>query len=130
MKDSGVWKIKRLNYNMLWQADYEPGWAKSGVHLPPLTKTFPEDPRGPDELLPKCRIPGRTRAWCRSTTRTRSRASAGNQSTASADDLAVRVEHLHLAEIQLAHAGFDLRKIADDHPGERIRVHQLLRGGR
>jgi hypothetical protein len=52
VKDGGVWKIKRLNYNMLWQADYEPGWAKSGVHLPPLTKTFPEDPRGPDTLLP------------------------------------------------------------------------------
>jgi hypothetical protein len=52
VKDRGVWKIKRLNYNMLWQADYAPGWAKSGVHLQPLTKTFPEDPRGPDQLLP------------------------------------------------------------------------------
>jgi hypothetical protein len=52
VKDRGVWKIKRLNYNMLWQADYAPGWAKSGVHLPPILKTFPEDPRGPDELLP------------------------------------------------------------------------------
>jgi hypothetical protein len=52
VKDRGVWKIRLLNYNMLWQADYEPGWARSGVHLPPLTKLFPEDPRGPDELLP------------------------------------------------------------------------------
>jgi hypothetical protein len=52
VKDAGVWKIKRLNYNMLWQADYEPGWAKSGVHLPPIGKTFPENPIGPDELLP------------------------------------------------------------------------------
>ena len=52
VKDRGVWKIKRLNYNMLWQADYEPGWAKSGVHLPPIGKTFPENPIGPDELLP------------------------------------------------------------------------------
>jgi hypothetical protein len=52
VKESGVWKIKRLNYNMLWQADYEPGWAKSGVHLPPINKTFPENPIGPDELLP------------------------------------------------------------------------------
>jgi len=51
VKENGVWKIRRLNYNMLWQADYGPGWAKSGVHLPPLTKRFPEDPRGPDELL-------------------------------------------------------------------------------
>jgi hypothetical protein len=52
VKERGIWKIQHLNYNMLWQADYEPGWAKSGVHLPPLTKTFPEDPRGPDRLLP------------------------------------------------------------------------------
>ena len=52
VKDRGVWKIKRLNYNMLWQADYAPGWAKSGVHLPPIDKTFPENPIGPDELLP------------------------------------------------------------------------------
>ncbi|HEU4627451.1 MAG TPA: nuclear transport factor 2 family protein [Steroidobacteraceae bacterium] len=52
VKENGVWKIKRLNYNMLWQADYEPGWAKSGVHLPPIDKTFPENPIGPDELLP------------------------------------------------------------------------------
>jgi hypothetical protein len=51
VKESGVWKIKRLNYNMLWQADYEPGWAKSGVHLPPIGKTFPENPIGPDELF-------------------------------------------------------------------------------
>ena len=51
VKDRGIWKIKRLDYNMLWQADYAPGWAKSGVHLPPLTKLFPADPRGPDELL-------------------------------------------------------------------------------
>jgi hypothetical protein len=52
VKDRGIWKIRCLNYNMLWQADYEPGWAKSGVHLPPILKTFPDDPHGPDELLP------------------------------------------------------------------------------
>jgi len=52
VKEGGVWKIQLLNYNMLWQADYEPGWANSGVHLPALTRLFPEDPRGPDELLP------------------------------------------------------------------------------
>jgi hypothetical protein len=52
VKERGVWKIKCLNYNMLWQADYEPGWAKSGVHLPPIDKTFPQNPLGPDELLP------------------------------------------------------------------------------
>ncbi|MEJ2761531.1 MAG: nuclear transport factor 2 family protein [Gammaproteobacteria bacterium] len=42
-----------LNYNMLWQANYEEGWAHSGVHLPPLEKTYPDDPKGPDELLPE-----------------------------------------------------------------------------
>jgi hypothetical protein len=52
VKDGGVWKIWRFDYNMLWQADYEKGWAHSGVHLKPLTKTFPEDPIGPDRLLP------------------------------------------------------------------------------
>ncbi len=52
VKEDSIWKIKTLNYQMLWQADYEPGWAKSGVHLPPLEKTFPDDPKGPDELLP------------------------------------------------------------------------------
>jgi hypothetical protein len=51
VKDRGVWKIQLLNYNMLWQADYEPGWANSGVHLPALTRVFPDDPHGPDELL-------------------------------------------------------------------------------
>jgi len=52
VKQNGLWKIQRQIYNMLWQADYEPGWAKSGVHLPPILKTFPENPIGPDELLP------------------------------------------------------------------------------
>lgn len=52
VKEGGVWKIKLLNYNMLWQANYEEGWARSGVHLAPLAKTYPEDPNGPDELLP------------------------------------------------------------------------------
>src|SRR5689334_20759168 len=52
VKEAGIWKIKLLSYNMLWQATYADGWAHSGVHLAPLTRTFPEDPNGPDELLP------------------------------------------------------------------------------
>jgi hypothetical protein len=51
VKEAGIWKIKVLNYNMLWQANYEQGWAHSSVHLQPLTKKFPEDPHGPDELV-------------------------------------------------------------------------------
>ena len=50
VKEQGVWKIKELNYNLIWQADYDTGWAHSSVHLEPLTKTYPEDPFGPDEL--------------------------------------------------------------------------------
>lgn len=51
IKEDGVWKIKDLNYNMLWQADFASGWAHS-VELPPmLERTFPEDRFGPDELI-------------------------------------------------------------------------------
>ena len=49
-KEDGVWKFKRFDYNMLWQADYLKGWGQSEVHLKPLTRTFPDDPIGPDEL--------------------------------------------------------------------------------
>jgi hypothetical protein len=52
VKENGVWKIKLLHYNMLWQANYEEGWARSGVHLSAITKTYPDDPNGPDELVP------------------------------------------------------------------------------
>ena len=51
-KEDGVWKFKVFDYNMLWQADYEKGWAHSEVHLKPLTATWPDDPIGPDELRP------------------------------------------------------------------------------
>lgn len=51
VKEDGVWKIKILNYNMLWQADYETGWAHSDNRLPALDKTYPEDRFGPDELM-------------------------------------------------------------------------------
>ena len=52
IKRGGVWKISLFDYNMLWQADYERGWTHSEVHLKPLTKTYPDDPIGPDELVP------------------------------------------------------------------------------
>jgi hypothetical protein len=51
VREDGVWKIKRLDYVVQWQADYEKGWYHSTAHLQPLTKTFPEDPNGPDELI-------------------------------------------------------------------------------
>jgi hypothetical protein len=50
VREGGIWKIKLLNYNMLWQANYREGWTDSETHLMPLDKIFPEDPRGPDVL--------------------------------------------------------------------------------
>lgn len=54
--ENGVWKIKRLDYVVEWQAEYEKGWAHTVSHLQPFTKTYPEDPKGPDELLPVKRL--------------------------------------------------------------------------
>ena len=54
VREAGVWKIQVLNYCLSWQADYEQGWA----HSKPYTgaffqRTYPQDPRGPDEILPE-----------------------------------------------------------------------------
>jgi hypothetical protein len=51
VKEDGPWKIRVLNYNMLWQADYETGWANSTNSLPSLDRTYPDDRFGPDELV-------------------------------------------------------------------------------
>jgi hypothetical protein len=51
VRENGVWKIKRLDYRLQWQADYETGWAHTDSHLHQAQKLFPEDPLGPDELL-------------------------------------------------------------------------------
>ena len=53
VKEGGIWKIRCLHYDMLWQADYHQGWANSDVHPTPMTRAFPDDPNGPDELLPE-----------------------------------------------------------------------------
>lgn len=53
VKENGVWKIKLLHYHLSWQAEYEKGWARSEKKLlmvSRFTKTFPDDPRGPDLL--------------------------------------------------------------------------------
>lgn len=50
--EDGVWKIQRLDYLMQWQGNYEEGWAHTTSHLQPAQKTYPEDPLGPDRLLP------------------------------------------------------------------------------
>ena len=51
VREKGVWKIKRLDYRVQWQADYEAGWAHQEAHLQPATVTYPENPLGPDEVL-------------------------------------------------------------------------------
>jgi hypothetical protein len=52
VKEGDVWKIKRLDYRPIWQADYALGWsyARPGC-MPPFSKTYPEDPTGPDKLI-------------------------------------------------------------------------------
>jgi hypothetical protein len=50
VKEDGVWKIKILNYNPLWHADYENGWAHTRVGYIPTDPPvlYPENPTGPD----------------------------------------------------------------------------------
>jgi hypothetical protein len=55
VREDGVWKIKRLDYMVQWQADYETGWHNTISHLQPQVTIFPENPLGPDELLPEQR---------------------------------------------------------------------------
>lgn len=51
VREDGVWKIKRLDYVLQWQAEYEKGWTHTTSHLQPATRTYPENPVGPDEIL-------------------------------------------------------------------------------
>jgi hypothetical protein len=51
VKEGGIWKIKVLDYCLTWQADFDKGWAHSTPYDGPFfTKTYPEDPRGPDAI--------------------------------------------------------------------------------
>jgi len=50
--EQGVWKIQVLNYNVTYHGLYEQGWAHTPRDLVSLfTKTYPEDPLGPDALI-------------------------------------------------------------------------------
>jgi hypothetical protein len=55
VRENGVWKIARLDYMVQWQADYQEGWHNTISHLQPQVAIFPENPTGPDELLPEQR---------------------------------------------------------------------------
>ncbi|HUN26672.1 MAG TPA: nuclear transport factor 2 family protein [Steroidobacteraceae bacterium] len=53
VKEDGVWKIKVFNYRIVYQARFEDGWAHSPrapLMVSLYERTFPEDPRGPDQL--------------------------------------------------------------------------------
>ena len=56
VREDGVWKIQLFNYRIVYQARLEEGWAHAGreplLMVSPYTSTFPENPRGPDELRP------------------------------------------------------------------------------
>lgn len=52
VNENGVWKIKVLNYNPQWHADFDKGWAyTSPDYVPMFKQTYPDDPAGPDELI-------------------------------------------------------------------------------
>lgn len=51
VREAGVWKIKLLNYNPIWHADFDKGWAYTKPeYVPAYSKTWPDNPNGPDEL--------------------------------------------------------------------------------
>jgi hypothetical protein len=55
VREDGVWKIKRLDYMLQWQADYATGWAHTDSHLHQAQILYPEDPLGPDVLIDRNR---------------------------------------------------------------------------
>lgn len=52
VKEGDAWKIKRLEYRVLSKANYKPGrsYAKP-ISVPAFSKTYPENPTGPDKLI-------------------------------------------------------------------------------
>jgi len=52
--EDGVWRIKVLNYHVVYQGTFEEGWAHWKSAAPAADrKSFPEDPNGPDEWSPE-----------------------------------------------------------------------------
>jgi hypothetical protein len=52
VKEANTWKIRNLEYRVTSKADYKPGrsYAKP-ISVPLFSKTFPENPTGPDKLV-------------------------------------------------------------------------------
>lgn len=52
VREEGIWKLLILNYRPVWHATFEDGWANTPPRfVPPFTRTWPDDPLGPDELM-------------------------------------------------------------------------------
>jgi hypothetical protein len=50
--ESGGWKIKKLEYRALSKTDYRPGKLHARpISVPQFSRTFPEDPSGPDRII-------------------------------------------------------------------------------
>ena len=50
--EDGLWKIRILNYNVVFFGDFENGWAAwERTEIGRITTTWPEDPIGADELI-------------------------------------------------------------------------------
>jgi hypothetical protein len=53
VKDGDQWKIRRLDFHVLWQACYAPGLPYTKpISVPLFAKAYPEHPTGPDKLVP------------------------------------------------------------------------------
>ncbi len=51
VQDEGVWKFQVVNCHCHYHGVYERGWAHTPPNfVPPFSRTFPDDPLGPDAL--------------------------------------------------------------------------------
>lgn len=55
VREDGVWKFSLFNYRVVWQADFNEGWANA-PETPLMVRehraAFPENPSGPDAIEP------------------------------------------------------------------------------
>lgn len=52
VRENGIWKLQVLNCHCLYHGVYEKGWAHTPPNfVPSFTRTFPDDPVGPDALM-------------------------------------------------------------------------------
>jgi carotenoid cleavage dioxygenase len=53
VRQDGIWKIRLLNYNPIWHAEFDKGWAYTKPeYIAAYSETWPDNPNGPDELDP------------------------------------------------------------------------------